>query len=173
MLAAQQQAHIGFRQQDLGDFVENGGLVLADPGNLGRGEAGHGDIAGKLAQIGERRFHFAALGGRAAVVPQDGWAQHLIAGIEQGGAMHVAGQADAAHRSQLGWMCLAERVYGGERCRPPIGGVLLGPAGMGADRFHRRSRRVAQRAAMRVNEQRLDAGCADINTETSHEARTS
>ena len=44
-----QQAHVVLGQQHAARVLEHRGLVLAHPHQLGRGEAGHGDVAGDLA----------------------------------------------------------------------------------------------------------------------------
>src|SRR5690606_22402544 len=155
------------------DLPVDVGLVLAHPGDLGGGEAGHGDIARHRPQAGKGRFHLGAFGGGAPVIPQDAGAQHRVVLAQQRRPVHVTGKADAAHRRQFLWMALFQGVDGGEGGGPPVGGVLLGPAGAGPHRLDGGRRSLAQGLAMGVDQQRLDAGRADINAEIGHEARTS
>ncbi len=147
MLAGQQQAHIGLGQQHLGDLRIDLGLVLAHPGDLGRGEAGHRDIAGEFAQLGQRRFHLLALGSGAAIVPQDARTEDLVVFAQQHRAVHVTRKADAANFGQLSRMRLAQGVDRTLAGGPPIGGILLGPAGMRPHRFDGLGGRLAQRLA--------------------------
>jgi len=64
----------------------------------------------------------------ARVVPQDAGTQHLVRGIEQGGAVHLAGKADALDRGQLsrmGSLQLGDRRLAG---LDPLRRILLRPA---------------------------------------------
>ncbi|MNL28862.1 hypothetical protein D3C87_1505260 [compost metagenome] len=87
--------------------------------------------------------------------------------------MHMAGKPDALDGGQLRGMVLFEPVHCIERRIPPIGRVLLGPAGTRAHRLDGGRRCIAQGSAVLIDQQRLDAGGADINTQKGHEARTS
>ena len=73
VLAGQPQADVVLGQQDVGRPAPDVGLVVADPHELGRGEAGQGVVAGDLDEpLGpDRRPDRVALGGGALVVPQD------------------------------------------------------------------------------------------------------
>ena len=51
-------------------------LVLAHHSQFGRGEARHRVVAGHLSECWECGLQVRAFGGRANVVPQDGWTQH-------------------------------------------------------------------------------------------------
>src|SRR5688572_22211340 len=70
-------------------------------------------------------------------------------------------------------MRLGQLVGGLQRRVPPVGGVLLGPARMRTDGFDRFGMGFAQRVAIAIDQQGLDAGSADIDAEIGHEARTS
>jgi len=87
--------------------------------------------------------------------------------------MHVAGEPDAAHGGKLGPVRDGQLVHRLQRCRPPVGRILLGPARMRAFRLRRARTGFAKRLSRRIDQQRLDAGRPDINAEESHEARTS
>ena len=138
-------------------------LVLAQPGDLRRGEARHGDVAGDLAGAREGGLDLGALGHGAAVVPEDRRAQHLVVVVEADRAVHLAGEADAA---QAG-----EAVLAGER----VDGGLDAPAtsprdpartsrGAGAGRV-RRLARLADQPLVAVEEDGLDRGGADVDAE--------
>ena len=94
-LAREAQAYIVLRQQHalrrLGDL----GLVGRHPQHFRRGEAGHGEIAGTLFEIGNAPLELGAFGERAAVVPQDRGPQRFVISVEQGCAVHLAGEANA------------------------------------------------------------------------------
>jgi len=96
VVAGEAQAQVVLGQQHLGHRVEDRGLVLAHPGQLGRGEAGHGEVAGDRMEV-RQRFHPAALRVAASVIPQDGRTQYAVAAVEQGGAVHLAAEADGGH----------------------------------------------------------------------------
>ena len=85
----------------------------------------------------------AASFGRAAVVPEDAGAERPVGLVEQRRAVHVAGEADAAHALQLLRMVAAERVDRARGRGDPALGVLLRPAGMRA--LDRRAARFARR----------------------------
>src|SRR3546814_15064224 len=70
-------------------------------------EARKDDIAGDLAKarIGIQRCGL-FMGTR--IVPQDAGAQHLVVRVEQGRAVHLAGEADALHGRQFLWEFLLQ-----------------------------------------------------------------
>ena len=145
VLAGQQQADIGLGQQHLGDLVVDLGLVLAHPGDLGRGEAGHGDVAGD------------ARAGTAAPLPS-----RAHSAAERPSFQRMQGRSTSSSLPSSVAPCMwperpmprtaaisagcdfAELVDGLERRVPPVGGVLLGPAGMRAHRLDGLGRRFAQ-----------------------------
>ena len=71
-----------------------------------------------------------ALGGGAAVVPQDRGAQGAVGGVEQDGAVHLAGQADRGGSREGFRGGLAQRGDGLIGGGPPQVGVLFGPQRM-------------------------------------------
>jgi 4'-phosphopantetheinyl transferase EntD len=131
------------------------------------------------AQLRQRRFHLGA--SSAAERPsfhRIAGTQHLVVGIEQRCAVHVAGQSNAAHALQFIRMQFCQPVDGGEGRAPPVGRVLFGPAGLGPSRFVAGCGGFAQRLAALADQQRLDPGGADIDAEERrtaryHEVRTS
>ncbi|MNK86794.1 hypothetical protein D3C87_1067130 [compost metagenome] len=167
ILARQAQGHVILGQQDLGRGAEQRWLVFLQPQQLGRREAGHGLVARDGARLGHQRLEFHAFGKGARVVPQDGCAQHVLLLVEQGGAMHLARQRDAAQagkRYRLGGADGGDDVQGGV---PPVFGILFRPAGMGAG--HAQGHAGAGNDGLRViGEDGLDFGSADIDTEISH-----
>ena len=94
MVAGQLQADIVLGQQDVGGLGEDCRFVVGQPEQLGRCQAGHGGDARYVAEGRDGGLEGFALGGGAAVVPQDRGAQGAVVGVEQDGAVHLAGQAD-------------------------------------------------------------------------------
>ncbi len=135
--------------------------MAADPGQLGRGEAGHDEVAATFAEGGRRGVEASAFGEGAAVVPQDRGAERPVVGAEQSRAVHLAGQADAAHRSPHRWIDGEDRGTGR---LPPGDGVLLRPQGLRALDGERGGALCDERAG-RVQDDRLDARRADIDAE--------
>src|SRR3546814_20901720 len=101
-------------------------------------EARKDDIAGDLAKarIGIQRCGL-FMGTR--IVPQDAGAQHLVVRVEQGRAVHLAGEADALHGRQFLRAFLLQPPDRLFRPADPVGCVLSGPAGMSSE-----ERRVGQ-----------------------------
>ncbi len=137
-------------------------LVLAHPGDLRRGEAGHGDVAGDLAGAGEGGLDLGAFGHGAAVVPEDGGAEDAVVGVEADRAVHLAGEADAAQALEA--VLAGEGGDGGLDALPPGLGVLLGPAGVWAGDGEVVAG-LADQALVAVEEDRLDRGGADVDAE--------
>ena len=100
-----------------------------------------------LPVIARKRGSRVELGGflgRAAVVPQDAGAQHLVGGVEQRRAVHLAGEADALDRGHL----LRRARRRARRARPrqavhQLVRVLLRPAGVRPRDLERRALRLA------------------------------
>ena len=160
----QQQPDVILGQQHACHLPEHGRLVLFDPQQLGRREPRHRDIARDLPAIGGALLEFGALGVAAAVVPQDGRPQYPVARVEQGRAVHLAGQAEPAHGGVLGWMGrpdFRQRRHGGA---PPVARVLLRPQRLRArDRYGAAG--LADDALRRIHQDDLDLGRADIDSE--------
>jgi hypothetical protein len=82
-------------------------------------------IRGVVARQGGR------LGIGARIVPQDGGTDHVIAGVEQHGAVHLAGQADAGDLLIFLRPAGAQLCPGPEAGAPPVVRCLFGPARCG------------------------------------------
>ena len=107
--AGQPPAHFVLRQQHLAELVEILRLVIAQPENLRRGEAGQRRIGDHLDQLrapAGALFDLLALGGRALIVPQKRAADHAVLLVEKHRAVHLARQADRLHvgRLELGFL---------------------------------------------------------------------
>ena len=167
-VARQAQRHVILRQQDFTDGAKQRRLVLLQPQQLGRREAGHGLVARDGARLGHQRFEFDTLGKGARIVPQNGRAQHVLLLVEQRGAMHLARQRDAAQAGKRHWLGAADGRDHVQRGVPPVLRVLLGPAGMGAR--HAQGHAAAGEDGLRVvGQDGLDFGSADIDTEIGHD----
>jgi hypothetical protein len=83
---------------------------------------------------------------------------------DQRRAMHLAGEADAFHRSELAAMRRLEMAHGLFGRGDPMRRILFGPAGMGARDIERAVRRGDDRL-VGVNQQSLDTGRAEIEPE--------
>ena len=162
VVAGQHQADVVLRQKDHGDAVEDLGLMVTEPLQLRGGEAGHRDVAGDAAAVGEGGLDLGAFRAGASVVPQDGGAQDRVVGVEADRAVHLAGEADAAQLAEA--MGLGQGVDRGEHAGPPVGGVLFGPAGMRARDFEMMAGLADQRL-IRVEERGFDRGCSDVDAE--------
>jgi hypothetical protein len=72
-----------------------------------------------------------ALGGGALVAPEEGLADDVAVFVEEDGAVLLAGEAEAADVVGAGAGGGEDVADGGDGGAPPIGGVLLCPAGAG------------------------------------------
>ena len=126
-LAAQHEAQPVLGQQHMRDAPEQIGLVLVHPQQLGRGEARHREVAGDGAQPRHARGEGVALGGAAAVIPEDGGAQHLVLRIHSHGAVHLPRQADGAHGRERCRLRAPQLGHDGLQRLPPLRGRLLRP----------------------------------------------
>ena len=125
-LARQPQPDVVLRQQDVRDPRIRLGLVVPQPEELRRREAGQRAVPGQLDQPleADALLDLGALGRGALVVPEDRRAQHLLVLVERDEAVHLAGEAD---RRGLD-VEVGERGLGRA---PPVLRILLGPAGPG------------------------------------------
>ena len=121
-----------FGQQHGADLGEDCGLMRAQPQQLGGGEAGHGEVAGDLARSGHGLLEQRTFRTGAAVIPQDGGAQHLALRTQHHRAVHVARQADAAHLGPGGGHLCAQLGHSGFDGGQPVCRVLLAPGGVRA-----------------------------------------
>ena len=167
VLAGQAAADFILRQQDLAGLLEVLRLVIPQPEDLRRREAGQGGVGHQLDQIGaaaDALFHLGAFGGGPLVVPEDRPANDLVVLVEEHRAVHLARQPDRANRGRLEFRLghrLADRA---DRGLPPILGVLLAPERLGE------VARVGlhgggQDRALLVDGQRLGARGADVDAE--------
>jgi hypothetical protein len=131
-VAGEAQAHIILGQEHAPGGFGDLCLVRGDPQHFRRGEAGHGEIAGALFEIGNAALELGAFGERAAVVPQDRGPQRLVCRVEQGRAVHLAGKADARQRREFGGRLAADRRDSGLDAFNPVVRVLLAPEGLRA-----------------------------------------
>jgi hypothetical protein len=134
------------------------------PQELGRGEAGHRQIAGDLMQFRRPLSQLGAFVDAAHVVPQNGRAQDTVLRVKQHRAVHLAGQANAAHLREFVGVLRAQRGQGGSRAVPPVGGILFGPALMRARNGERRTCR-ADDAAVGREQQDFYFGRAEVDAE--------
>jgi hypothetical protein len=142
--------------------------VLAHPHQLGRGEAGHREVARDVAEPRHGARERLALRGAAAVVPQDGGAQHLAGGIEQRGAVHLARQADGTHRGKRLGVRLAERAHHLFQRVPPLPRRLLRPQRLRPLDRERRAGH-AHDAVVVGEQQRLELGRAEVESQIQDE----
>ena len=100
VLTGQPKPDVVLRQQDVRDPLPHVGLVIANPDELGRGEAGQGIVAGDRDEPlwPDRLPDQVALGGGPLVVPEDRGTEDLVRPVEEDGAVHLAGQPDGDAR---------------------------------------------------------------------------
>ena len=106
-------------------------LVFPHPQHLGGGEAGEGDVGrpGGQLVLAHGLVEVVHLPGGAAVVPQDGRADHPVMLVQHHQAVHLPAGADARHLA--GVKPLQELRHPLQDGAPPVLRVLLAPAGMG------------------------------------------
>ena len=153
-----------FGEHDLGDAGKVLRLVVAQPQNFGRGEAGEGDVArvrrelfaaDLLVEVGRFRRG-------AAVVPEDGGADDVVLAVQCDQPVHLPAEGDAAHGGLI--LPFEQGGDAAQRRGVPIGGVLLAPAAL----------RVADGVALRVfgedapvrrDQQKLCAARAEVDAD--------
>ncbi len=165
--AAQQVVDVVLGQHHVGDVGVVLGLVVAHPQDLGRGEAGVGNVTGPLHELldADLFVEVAHLLGGATVVPQNGGTNDLVIYVQGHQAVHLAGNANARD---------LRSVLAGEKGRdaaahglPPVGGALLAPArtreldvvGLAHD---------IQDVALLVHEQEFARRSSQVNTDEQH-----
>ena len=129
LLAGQSPAQIVLGQQHRADPLPQLGLMALDPEQLGGGESDQGAIAGLLDDAGELPVQGGAFRCAAPIVPQDGRAHHRARAIEQGGAVHLAADADAL--DGLGRPFPDHLAHRGHQALPPMLRILLAPQRLG------------------------------------------
>ena len=117
-------------QHDLGNSRIKFRLVLLHPQDLGGGESCESDVAGVFAQglAADFLVQIVGLSGGAAVVPQDGGAQHLVGGVQGHQTVHLAAHADALHLG--GVKAFHQSRDAIQACLPPGGRILFAPSRM-------------------------------------------
>ena len=143
-------------------------LVVAEPEDLGRREAGErgvGDHLDELLAAAGAALDLVALGGGALVVPEQGGADHLAGFVEEHRAVHLAGEADGGDVGGLELGLLHDGADDLHRGLPPVLGVLLAPQRLGV------GARVAgagrgEDAAVGGDGEALGSGGADVDAET-------
>ena len=99
-IARHAKTQIVFRQQDFRHLPENLRLVSLHPQKLGRGKAGHHQVAGDRAGSGYAFLKKRTLFCTAAIVPENGGSQHAMLAIEQRRAVHLPGNPQRFHVAQ-------------------------------------------------------------------------
>ena len=120
------------RQGDMGELGEIRGLVLLQPKNLWRGEAGQNVISREsdcFFTTTELGADFIALGGGRSVAPEFGGADDLVIGIERHEAVLLTGDAYACDLGFAGTEIGKDFLHGLREGIPPDGGILLEVAG--------------------------------------------
>ena len=125
-LAGELEPHVVLRQQHARDARVRVRLVVAQPQDLRRLEAGERGIAGQLEQPlrADALGDLVALGRGALVVPQQRRADHRAARVEEHGPVHLAGEAEPDDLVGAGRGDLRQHRL---RRLPPVGRLLLGP----------------------------------------------
>ena len=100
VIAGEPQAQVVLGQQHVPDPAPDVWFVLADPHQLGRGQAGHGVVAGDLDEaLGtDCGADEVALARSALVVPQDRRSEHLVRFVEHDQSVHLAGEPNCSNR---------------------------------------------------------------------------
>ena len=112
--ACQPEPRKVLRQENAPRRLEDVGFMLGHPERLGRGEAGHRQIARAMAEIGNPPLELDALREGAPVVPENRGTQHPILRIEKSRAMHLARETDSREAGES----VAARGGGPPRRRP-------------------------------------------------------
>ena len=94
--AGHAEADVVLGAEDVGDFGEDLGLVLADPEELGEGEVGQRGVGDELDDsfAADGVVEPVGLGLGALVAPDEGGAEDAAVGVEHDAAVHLAGEAD-------------------------------------------------------------------------------
>ncbi len=132
VLAGEAEADVILGAEDVTDLVENFGLVVADPEELGEGEVGEGRVGDEIDELGcaDCFDEPVGLGLGALIAPDEGWAEDFAGFVEHDAAVHLAGEGEGfdglgVAGVESGLEGAADGDLGGA---PPVFGVLLGPA---------------------------------------------
>ena len=150
-------------QHDLGDPAEILRLILLHPDQLGRGKAGKGDVGGILGQfiLADHIVQIIHRVGSAAIVPQNGGANHPIVFVQGYQAVHLSAAADTDNAG--GVKALQQFPNAVHTGVPPIIGLLLAPAGLRKIQGIFPGYGIEDLAAA-IHQQQLYSGSAQVNT---------
>ena len=160
--AGQPQPHIVLRQQDALGRGEHLRLVLGDPQRFRRGEAGHRDVAGAAAKVGNAAFRAPRIRRRSG---------RRSTGSPDAAACRAASRKVApciwperptpASRANASGALLRNAATPVVTAVDPVVGVLLAPQRL-RSRQRQRHGGVGDRALLGVDQQRLDRRSADV-----------
>ena len=152
------------------DFCDLGvvlGLILPHPQDFGSGETGKGDVGRQLGQLllANLVVEVVHLLGGAAVVPQNGGANHIVVFVQDHQAVHLAARSDARH---LAGVEAAQQLRDAlQHGLFPVLGILLAPAGLGELQGVVFGYNVFN-LALPVHQQQLDSGGAQVDSDIQH-----
>ncbi len=134
-LAGQPAADVVLGQQHLRSFGEGPRLVIAQPENLGGGEAGQGGIGHHADQLRTGRPSSVSISSHSAAVRWSFQSRArritLVVFVEKHGAVHLARQPDRLDVGRLQLGLLDDGAHRSDRRPPPIVGILLAPQRLG------------------------------------------
>ena len=151
-------------QHDFFDPREFLRLVFAHPEDFRRGEAREGDVRGERRESGLADLIVEIIDLRlgAAVVPEDRAADDRVVFVEDHQPVHLAAAADPGDGGSV--RAAEQLLHAVEHGGPPVGGLLLGPAGLRevepvfpAD--------LSEDRALLVHKRQLDGGRAEIDSD--------
>ena len=154
-------------QHDFLDFCKVFRLVAAHPQKLWRREPGEGEIShqGEELFAAEVLVELPGLLAGAAVVPENGRANHPILPVQRHQAVHLPAYGQAGY---LVLVHLRKKLpEAGSSCLPPVRGILLRPAGTGEGQRIRARGRLDHGAAL-VHRQHLHRRSPEIHTQIEH-----
>ena len=154
-------------QHDLCDLCEVLRLVLFYPQDLRSGESGEGDIGGVRGELflSDDIVQIVRLLPGAAVVPEDGGADHVILRIQHHEAVHLTAEGDPCHLGSV--LSVQQFLQSLQGLLIPVLGLLLRPPGMrekegiflGDD---------VQDLSFRIHEKELDGTGTQIDSDIQH-----
>ena len=173
VFAGEAEADVVLGKKDVADAGEVFGFVVADPEELGEGEAGEDGVGGEADDVvaAEGGVDVINLDLGALVAPDEGGADDGVGFIEKGEAVHLAGEADArdliARDAGLGEDAADGRLGG----IPPVFGALFGPERAVHDDVFVGGGEAVGDLAFGVEEEGAGAAGADVDAEPEHKRR--
>ena len=173
VFAGEAEADVVLGKKDVADAGEVFGFVVADPEELGEGEAGEDGVGGEADDVvaAEGGVDVIDLDLRALVAPDEGGADDGVGFIEECEAVHLAGEADArdliARDAGLG----EDTADGGLGGIPPVFGALFGPERAVHDDVFVGGGEAVGDLAFGVEEEGAGAAGADVDAEPEHKRR--